>query len=173
MYELDPDVPEGVIPQSQPCFRRAIHYTPLGLKRTFTKKGGNWNFLARMKIQKTLQEVNIEWLLSIQSKSCTMATILIVLGFVLSFSWWSRSIWFHYYINLLWFSEYYNCSANPYFSKIKFWSSLTSKADNLIEYVQTSNVIYMPRHEAIANYVIIAHTLISFLKGNNPLMINS
>ena len=27
-YEIDPDVPEGVIPQSQPCNRCGIHYTP-------------------------------------------------------------------------------------------------------------------------------------------------
>ena len=34
-YEEDPDVPEGVIPQSQPCYRRSIHYTPLGLRRVY------------------------------------------------------------------------------------------------------------------------------------------
>ena len=37
-YEEDPDVPEGVIPQSQPCYRRGIHYTPLGLKRVYRAK---------------------------------------------------------------------------------------------------------------------------------------
>ena len=37
-YEEDPDVPEGVIAQSQPCYRRGIHYTPLGLRRVYRKK---------------------------------------------------------------------------------------------------------------------------------------
>lgn len=32
VYEVDPDVPEGVIAQSQPCFKHGIHYTPQGLK---------------------------------------------------------------------------------------------------------------------------------------------
>ena len=27
-YEPDPDVPEGVIPQSQPCWKNSIHYHP-------------------------------------------------------------------------------------------------------------------------------------------------
>ena len=38
VYEEDPDVPEGVIPQSQPCYKRGIHYTPLGLRRVYIKK---------------------------------------------------------------------------------------------------------------------------------------
>ena len=37
-YELDPDVLEGVIPQSQPCWKNGVHYTPLGLKRVYHKK---------------------------------------------------------------------------------------------------------------------------------------
>ena len=37
-YEEDPDVPKGVIPQSQPCYRRGIHYTPLGLRRVYRGK---------------------------------------------------------------------------------------------------------------------------------------
>ena len=32
-YEPDPDCPEGVIPQTQPCWRSGIHYTQLGLRR--------------------------------------------------------------------------------------------------------------------------------------------
>lgn len=31
-YEPDPDCPEGVIPQTQPCYKNGIHYTPLGEK---------------------------------------------------------------------------------------------------------------------------------------------
>lgn len=38
-YEDDPDIPEGVISQSQPWYRRGIHYTPLGLRRVYRKKG--------------------------------------------------------------------------------------------------------------------------------------
>ena len=37
-YETDPDVDEGVIPQSQPCYKRGIRYTPVGLKRVYRKK---------------------------------------------------------------------------------------------------------------------------------------
>ena len=37
-YEVDPDIPEGVIVQSQPRFRRGIHYTPLGLKRVYRER---------------------------------------------------------------------------------------------------------------------------------------
>ena len=37
-YEPDPDCPEGVIPQTQPCWKRGIHYTPLGLRRVYRKK---------------------------------------------------------------------------------------------------------------------------------------
>ena len=37
VYEPDPDYP-GVIPQSQPCIKNGVHYTPLGLKRTYQRK---------------------------------------------------------------------------------------------------------------------------------------
>ena len=36
VYEFDPDHPG--VPQTQPCFKNGIHYTPLGLKRTYQKK---------------------------------------------------------------------------------------------------------------------------------------
>ena len=38
IYVDDPDAPEGVIAQSQPCYKRGIHYTPLGLKKVYRKK---------------------------------------------------------------------------------------------------------------------------------------
>lgn len=37
-YDFDSDVEEGVIPQSQPCWKRGLHYTPLGMKRVHIKK---------------------------------------------------------------------------------------------------------------------------------------
>ena len=37
-YEFDSDVEEGVIPQSQPCWKHGIHYTPLGMKRVSRKR---------------------------------------------------------------------------------------------------------------------------------------
>ena len=37
VYEPDPDYP-GVILPSQQCYNNNIHYTPLGLRRTYQKK---------------------------------------------------------------------------------------------------------------------------------------
>lgn len=37
-YEIDPDCPEGVIAQSQPCWKHGVRYTPLGLRRVYHKK---------------------------------------------------------------------------------------------------------------------------------------
>ena len=37
-YDFDSDVEEGVIPQSQPCWKHRIHYTLLGMKRVCRKK---------------------------------------------------------------------------------------------------------------------------------------
>ena len=36
--EVDPNVPEGVIAESQPRYRCGIHYTPLGLRMVYQKK---------------------------------------------------------------------------------------------------------------------------------------
>ena len=36
VYKIDPDYPG--VPQTQPCYKNGIHYTPLGLKRTYQKK---------------------------------------------------------------------------------------------------------------------------------------
>ena len=37
-YETDPDCPEGVIPQTQPCIKNGIHYIPHGLRKVYRKR---------------------------------------------------------------------------------------------------------------------------------------
>ena len=37
-YETDPDCPEGVIPQTQPCIKNGIQYIPHGLRKVYRKK---------------------------------------------------------------------------------------------------------------------------------------
>ena len=37
-YETDPDCPEGVIPQTQPCMKNGISYVPYGLRKVYQKK---------------------------------------------------------------------------------------------------------------------------------------